>query len=229
MIFGSRLRSSFSMSALYSFLKYLSYTRNRKADKFEKYNSGLGFDRLGATHFQTLGEIATLVLVATHIMETTGLNAETCFNLQICIACFTSEVYSALRRRKTLFPPGWPENRVIIYCPDAQINTPGSTYSGELQTALLNRLCKTKKKVVVSLHNFLFILISRSLPSLKQKPTTAFRHKRIHNCITQPKASRSTRAANAGNVPQLRVIITSHTVCTFTIIYCTLHAAAQQL
>jgi len=48
---------------------------NRQADKFEKYNSGLGFDRLGATHFQTLGEIATLVWVATHTMGTSGLNA----------------------------------------------------------------------------------------------------------------------------------------------------------
>jgi len=38
MIFGSRLLSSFSISAFYSFLKYLRYTtnRHRKADKFEK-------------------------------------------------------------------------------------------------------------------------------------------------------------------------------------------------
>ena len=85
MIFGSRLPSSFSISALYSFLKYLCYTTNRQADKLEKYNSGLGFDRLGAIHFQTFGEIATLVWVATHTMGTTGSNAETCFNLQICI------------------------------------------------------------------------------------------------------------------------------------------------
>jgi len=36
--FGSRLLSSFSMSAFYSFLKYLRYTTNRhnQADKFEK-------------------------------------------------------------------------------------------------------------------------------------------------------------------------------------------------
>jgi len=38
MIFGSRLLSWFSMSAIYSFLKYLRYTtnRHRQADKFEK-------------------------------------------------------------------------------------------------------------------------------------------------------------------------------------------------
>ena len=43
----------------------------------------------------------------------------------------------------------------------------------------------------MSLHNFLFIIISRSLPNLKQKYTTHFRHKLIHNSITQSKASRS--------------------------------------
>ena len=75
MIFGSRLLSSFQMSALYFCLKHLYYARNRQADKFEKYNSGLGFDRLGATNFQTIGEIATLVWFATHTMGTTGLNA----------------------------------------------------------------------------------------------------------------------------------------------------------
>jgi len=91
MIFGSRLLSSFSLPVLYSFIKYLCYITNRQADKFEKYNSDLGFDRLGATYFQTLGEIATLVWVATDTMETTGLNAEACFNLQICIAYFTSK------------------------------------------------------------------------------------------------------------------------------------------
>jgi len=36
MIFGSRLLRSFLMSAFYSFLKYLRYTTNRQADKFEK-------------------------------------------------------------------------------------------------------------------------------------------------------------------------------------------------
>jgi len=38
MIFGGRLLRSFSMSAFYSFLKYLRYAtnRHRQADKFEK-------------------------------------------------------------------------------------------------------------------------------------------------------------------------------------------------
>jgi len=57
---------------------------------------------------------------------------------------------------------------------------------------------------------------------------TAFRHKLIHNSITQSKASKSITAANGGNVPHLRAIITSHTVCTFKMMYCTLHAAALQ-
>jgi len=34
MIFGSRLLSLFSVSAVYSFLKYLRYTTNRQANKF---------------------------------------------------------------------------------------------------------------------------------------------------------------------------------------------------
>jgi len=34
MIFGSRLLSLFSVSAVYSFLKYLRYTTKRQANKF---------------------------------------------------------------------------------------------------------------------------------------------------------------------------------------------------
>jgi len=41
----------------------------------KKYNSGLGFDCLGATNFLTLYEIATLVWVASPTMRTTGSNA----------------------------------------------------------------------------------------------------------------------------------------------------------
>jgi len=57
---------------------------------------------------------------------------------------------------------------------------------------------------------------------------TAFRHKLINNCITQSKASKSVMAANGGNVPHLRAIITPHTVCTFKMMYCTMPAAALQ-
>jgi len=57
---------------------------------------------------------------------------------------------------------------------------------------------------------------------------TAFSRKLIHNSITQSKASRSIMAANGGNVPHLRAIITSHTVRTFKMMYCTMHAAALQ-
>ena len=78
------------------------------------------------------------------------------------------------------------------------------------------------------LHNFLCILISRSLPNLKEIYMTAFRHKPIHNSITQSKASISIMAANGGNVSHLRAIITSHTVCTFKMMYCAMHAAALQ-
>ena len=64
--------------------------------------------------------------------------------------------------------------------------------------------------------------------NLKQKYVTAFRHKLIHNSITQSKASKSGMAANGGNVPHLQAIITSHTVCTFKMIFCTMHAATVQ-
>jgi len=59
---------------------------------------------------------------------------------------------------------------------------------------------------------------------------TVFRHELIliHNSITQSKTSKSIMAANDGNVPHLRAIITSHTVCTFKMMYCTMHAAALQ-
>jgi len=36
-------------------------------------------------------------------------------------------------------------------------------------------------------------------------------------------------AANTGNAVQLRGIITSHTVCTFKMMYCILHAVATTL
>jgi len=85
-------------------------------------------------------------------------------------------------------------------------------FSGEFQTALLNWLCKARKEVAVSLPNFLCVLISRSLPNLKLKYTTVFKHKRIHNCITHSNASRNIMVADAGNVPQLRAIITSQSM-----------------
>ena len=76
----------------------------------------------------------------------------------------------------------------------------------------------------MSLHNFLCILISRSLPNLKEKYMTAFRHKLIHNCITQSKASRSIiMAANGGNVPHLGRLLhhTQHARSRWCIVQCT--------
>ena len=85
------------------------------------------------------------------------------------------------------------KNEVITFSRDAKINTAASSSSSELQTALL--ICKTKKKVVVPLHSFLCILISRSLPNVKEMYMTAFRHKLIYNSITQSKVSRSIMTA----------------------------------
>jgi len=79
----------------------------------------------------------------------------------------------------------------------------------------------------VSLLNFLCILISRSLSNLKLKYTTVSKHKRIHNCITHSNVIRNIIAADAGNVPQLRAIITSHTVCSVHVQDDVLHTARR--
>jgi len=60
MIFGSRLLSSFSMSAFYSFFQCLRYTANRHWQVW--IITTQVYDRLGATYF------LTLVWVATHAM-----------------------------------------------------------------------------------------------------------------------------------------------------------------
>jgi len=41
----------------------------------------------------------------------------------------------------------WPENEVITFSGDANINTVGSTSSGELQTALLIGFAKEERKL----------------------------------------------------------------------------------
>jgi len=60
-------------------------------------------------------------------------------------------------------------------------------FSGEFQTALLNWLCKARKKVVVSPSNFLCILISRPLSNLKFKYTTVFKHNVFTTASHTPK------------------------------------------
>ena len=89
----------------------------------------------------------------------------------------------ARKRSYRLQPRCWNEHRWF-------------NFSGEFQTALLNWLCKARKEVIVSLPNFLCILISRSLSNLKLKYTTVFKHKRIHNCITHSKVSRNIMVAD---------------------------------
>jgi len=89
------------------------------------------------------------------------------------------------------------------------------TSESESQHCYLLEVVICVTEVVVSLPNFLCSLISRrSLSNLKLKYTRVFKHKCIHNCITHSKVSRNIMAADAGNVPQLRAIITSPTVCS---------------
>jgi len=75
----------------------------------------------------------------------------------------------------------------------------------------------------VSLHNFLYILISRSLPNLKEKNTTAFSHKLIRNSITQSKASRSTRPQMTAKLHTYGRLLhyTQHARSRWWIIQCT--------
>ena len=89
------------------------------------------------------------------------------------------------------------------------------TSESESQHCYLLEVVICVTEVVVSLPNFLCSLISRrSLSNLKLKYTRVFKHNCIHNCITHSKVSRNIMAADAGNVPQLRGIITSPTVCS---------------
>jgi len=69
--------------------------------------------------------------------------------------------------------------------------------------------------VEVSNERGLKLMVSNELVSIVMEPEeymTAFRHKFIHNSITQSKSSKSIMAANGENVPHLRAIITSHTI-----------------
>ena len=78
----------------------------------------------------------------------------------------------ARKRSYHLQPRCWNEHRWF-------------NFSGEFQTALLNWLCKARKEVVVSLPNFLCILISRSLSNLKLKYTTVFKqtYSQLHHTL----------------------------------------------
>jgi len=122
---------------------------------------------------------------------------------------------------------GWPENEVTTSSRDAEMNTADSTSAVNFKQLLLNWLCKARKEVVVSLPNFLCILISRSLPNLKLKYTKVFKHKRIHNCITHSKVSRNIMAADAKTFHNYRRLL-HHTqyARSFKMMYCVLHAAA---
>ena len=241
MIFGSRLLSLFSMSVVYSFLKYLRHTTNRQAKKFEKLqltfrfwsprrdlfsdplrnrNLCLGRDPYYGNHwFQRLNLSKRFlskrfkpVLICRYVSLHRILQGVKCAAQTITAVPVTGMT----KKRSYHFQPRcWNEHRWF-------------NFRGEFQTALLKWLCKARKEVAVSLPNFLCILISTSLSNLKLKYTTVFKHKRIHTCITHSKLSRNVMAADAGNVPQLRAIITSHTyaVCTFKIMFCVLHAVA---
>jgi len=112
--------------------------------------------------------------------------------------------------RKTKLSPSAEMLKSTLVC---------STFTGELQTALQMTLQNKKESCCVTTQ-------LSQYSNIKEMYMTAFRHKLIHNSTTQSKTSKT--AASGGNVPHLRPIITSHTVCTDKMMYCTMHAAALQ-
>jgi len=222
MIFGSRLLSLFSASAVYSFLEYLRFTTNRQTIKFEELQLRFRFWSPGRDLFSDPLRNCNVCLCrdpyyGNHWLQHLNLSKRfkpvlTCRCVSLhrilqgvqCAAQTITAVPAAGMARKRSYhlqPRFWNEHRYF-------------NFSGEFQTALLYWYCKARREVVVSLPNFLCILISRSLSNLKWKYTAGFKHKRIHNCIKNSKVSRNIMAAYVGNVPQLRAIITSHTVCS---------------
>jgi len=202
MIFGSRLLSLFSVSAVYSFLKYRRYTTNRQANKFEELRLRFRFWSPRRDLFSDPQRNRNLCLgrdpyYGNHRLQRLSLSKRfkpvlicRCVSLHRIlqgVKCATQTITAVpaagmARKRSYHLQPGcWNEHRWF-------------NFSGKFQTALLNWLCKARKEVVVSLPNFLCILISRSLSNLKLKYTTVFKHKRIQNCITHSKVSRNIMA-----------------------------------
>ena len=120
MIFGNRLLSSFLMSAFYSFLKCLRYTANRQTS-LKNYNSGIGF------------------LIASALLSDPWRNLNPCLGRDPYYSNCADESRGAR----------WDgqKNEVGSFSRDAKINTAGSTFSGELQTALLIGFAKQKRKL----------------------------------------------------------------------------------
>jgi len=160
--FAAEVWSSIRFSNTYATLQ----TDTAKHTSFKKYKSGLGFDLLCATYFLILYKIAPLFgsrLILWKQLAQTHKPVLICRFVSLNRIFHFKEAQSALRRQyhKPRYRLGWPEKQVTTIGRDAKINIAGSTSSGELQTSLLiNWLCK-KKEVVVSLHNFRCILISR--------------------------------------------------------------------
>jgi len=83
----------------------------------------------------------------------------------------------------------------------------------------------------VSLHKFLCILIRRSLSNLKEKYTTAFRHKRIHTALHNPKQVERSIMAASPQIPAVfhnsgRLLHHTHYARSR---WCTVHCTPLQL
>jgi len=165
MIFGSWLLSLFSVSAVYSFLKYLRYTTNRQANKFEELqvlrfkfwsprrdlfsdplrnrNLCLGHDPYYGNHWLqrlNLSERFKPVLICRCVSLHRILQGVKCAAQTI-----TAVPVAGMARKQSyhLQPRCWNEHRWF-------------NFSSEFQTTLLNWLCKARKEVVVSLPNSLY-------------------------------------------------------------------------
>ena len=181
----------------------------------KNYNSSLGLWSPRRYLFSDLSEIATLVWVATHTLGS--------------IAYFTSRCKAHCADESCGTHWDGQKNEVITFSQDAEINAAGSTFSGELQTALLNWLCKTKKKVVVSLHNFPCILISRSLPNFKEIYPT-WQLSDINLSTTPPHSPKQVKWRQMAATLHTYGWLLHHAVglYTFKMMYFKMHAAALQ-
>ena len=104
---------------------------------------------------------------------------------------------------------------------------PDYAYGGEFQTALLNWLCKARK-VVVSLPNFLCILISRSLSNLKLKYTTVFKqtYAQLHHTL-QSKQKNNGRRCGQRSTTTDDYYITHGRLCSMHVQDDVLHTARR--
>ena len=135
-----------------------------KRTSLKNYNSGLGFDRLGATYFLILHLcLGRDPYYGNHWLQ--RLNLLKRFKPVLICRCVSLHrilqgVKCAAQTITAVPAAGMASKRSYHVQPRCWNEHRGFNFSGEFQTALLNWLCKARKELAVSLPNFLCILIS---------------------------------------------------------------------